>query len=852
MGTIKIFFKKIVSIGFFATFSLCLFLMSHVESVRASSTIPYILSGSYVGDGTGSHAITGLGFQPDAVMIKIKTATPGVTTDAQTVIRTGTMFHVGDNTVKMATPPISGTSIVADAINSLDEDGFTVGGDVTVNSDGVIYYWTAFKADQNLTTMSFGEYDGNAPSTQGVFVHFLPDFVMVINNSGATSPKVRSSTMSWAHSFYAGEAVNNNRITLLSDPNNFGDNNYGFTVGNSADTNASGSHYSFIAFKNTAGRVITGSYVGDNSSGRTISGLGFQPGLLWITPEGGGAGSDWKPSSLSGTDTFSFNVFSTVTNQILSLINDGFTIGNHARVNGGQTYHYVAWLQAIPPQITTSSLSDGEATVGYSQSLVATGGDGAYSLWVISSGNLPDGLSIDPDTGEISGTTNDSGVFNFGVTVVSADQPSAEKAFSLTIAAAPGVTTDSLPDAEVGLEYSQTLEVAGGSETYTNWVISSGNLPDGLGIDNDTGEISGTPTTAGVSNFSVIVTDDNGGFSDAADLSITVLPPPSITTLFLPNKAVGTVYSENLTATGGSGTYSTWTLSSGSLPSGLGLSNEIGLISGLLTVAGPFNFSITVTDSNGITSDPTDFLITIAPPDTTGGSAGGGGSGGYGHLIMPFNSVIRPASDQSKSSIDQKTPEPPFFLDTPGTWAEKEIDSLKSDCNVLGYRDAEGNLLHLFGPNNTITRGELITMIVRCKYGEQVKPSVSPFPKDLPLDHWATPYVSKAKKEGIVIGFPDGSFGVDQNATTAEALKMIVLSWVKAKDIELTPKTDVCSAEVGSKDWFEKYYNFAFHAAITDGFPDGKGGVGKLCSPAKMIDRASVATLITRLIHFLK
>ena len=80
------------------------------------------------------------------------------------------------------------------------------------------------------------------------------------------------------------------------------------------------------------------------------------------------------------------------------------------------------------------------------------------------------------------------------------------------------ITTDTLPNGKVGEAYSQTLTADG--TTPIEWSISSGALPDGLSLNKDIGEISGTPTAAGTSTFTVKATNSAG--SDTKELSITI------------------------------------------------------------------------------------------------------------------------------------------------------------------------------------------------------------------------------------------------------------------------------------------------------------------------------------------
>ncbi|MGB6873096.1 MAG: CFI-box-CTERM domain-containing protein [Dehalococcoidia bacterium] len=99
------------------------------------------------------------------------------------------------------------------------------------------------------------------------------------------------------------------------------------------------------------------------------------------------------------------------------------------------------------------------------------------------------------------------------------------------------IATAELPDGQVGVAYKMRLEACLGAEPYT-WAIMSGGLPDGLGLDTDTGIISGTPTTAGVFDFTVIVTD-TAQITATAELSITITPPQSIF-CFIATAAYGT------------------------------------------------------------------------------------------------------------------------------------------------------------------------------------------------------------------------------------------------------------------------------------------------------------------------
>jgi hypothetical protein len=201
------------------------------------------------------------------------------------------------------------------------------------------------------------------------------------------------------------------------------------------------------------------------------------------------------------------------------------------------------------------------------------------------------------------------------------------------------ITTDLVPDWTIGIPYSEQLIASGGSGPHT-WSDLYSDL-DGTGLTlSSTGLLSGTPSATGTISFTAHV-EDNAGATDERLFSFSVNDIPEITTLSVPDWTAGTVYSQQLESTGGTGSL-IWTDQGGDLAgSGLTLSSP-GILSGTPTIVGDYSFTAHLEDDAGAYDDvPYDFTINaelviseITLPDWTAGvfyseqltSTGGTGS----------------------------------------------------------------------------------------------------------------------------------------------------------------------------------------------------------------------------------
>jgi uncharacterized repeat protein (TIGR02543 family) len=167
--------------------------------------------------------------------------------------------------------------------------------------------------------------------------------------------------------------------------------------------------------------------------------------------------------------------------------------------------------------ITTASLTKGEVSVSYRQTLAATGNSPNKLTWSVITGSLPAGLTLTGNT--ISGVPEKEGAFNLTIQV-SDGISSAHQSYSLTVYEQIDITSGLLPDGQIKKKYNQNILATGGCGDNT-WALTRGNLPNGLKLNKNTGEISGTPSKKGVYTFTIRVTDSLKGI-DTRSLTITI------------------------------------------------------------------------------------------------------------------------------------------------------------------------------------------------------------------------------------------------------------------------------------------------------------------------------------------
>ncbi len=276
-------------------------------------------------------------------------------------------------------------------------------------------------------------------------------------------------------------------------------------------------------------------------------------------------------------------------------------------------YKLTAAPAPIAPVFTASTPPlTANVAVAYHYTFAASGRPAP--VFSVASGSLPSGLTLDPVTGVLSGTPDTLGDSTFTIKAANGTSPAAvTMPITIHVAptpAAPVFTAAAPPSAaKTGVAYTYTFAATG--QPAPTFSIATGTLPTGLTLNATTGVLSGTPTAGGVFTFTVKAA--NGVSPDAVtpSLTINVAAPPVFTAVTPPGAKKGSAYSYTFTASGNPAP--TFSIASGSIPTGLTLNSTTGVLSGTPSAAGQFSF--TVKAANGVTPNAVSNTITITVAD---------------------------------------------------------------------------------------------------------------------------------------------------------------------------------------------------------------------------------------------
>jgi hypothetical protein len=397
-----------------------------------------------------------------------------------------------------------------------------------------------------------------------------------------------------------------------------------------SQTNVSGSPITPLAIQ--ASDSLSTATLTYSDGGTLPAGLSIDApsGVISGTPTTAGTG----PVTITVTDSASFAAQVTF-NWTVSNIVSVPTPGNQSDPSG----------TAIAPVTIHATDSSTGATLTYS------GGS-----------SLPSGLSLNTNSGAISGTPTTAGSYPVVIRATDNAGFSGSTSFTWLVTNQVSVTNPGSQTTGSGTAITPvTIHATDSSAGVTLSYADGSSLPPGLRINSATGAITGTPTTGGSFPVTITVTD-SAGYSGSTAFTWHVTNTVTVGGVSDQTGGVGAAITPlHVTASDSSST-ATLSYSAGStLPVGLSINSASGVISGTPTKSGVYAVTITVTDSAGFTGT-TSFNWTVVGP-VVSALKPQSGPGAGGTKVQITGSHFVGATSVSFGSV----PATSFTVNGPGT-----------------------------------------------------------------------------------------------------------------------------------------------------------------------------------------
>jgi hypothetical protein len=325
---------------------------------------PTIAKGSSVFDttlytGTGAaRSVTGLNFSPDFVWIKARSQAYSNT--VFDIIRGATNYLYTD----LANAEASG----AQFLTAFNSDGFSLGSNAAINQSSQTYAAWAWDAGSSTVTNTAGTitsqvranasagfsvvtYTGTgANATVGHGLNVAPSMVIVKRRDAAANWQVRHTSITAANSIQLN--LTNAAAAATTIWNSTAPSSTVFSIGTSADVNASAGTYVAYCFAAVTGYSAFGSYTGNGSADGPFVYLGFRPAFIMMKRTDTTGNWVMLDSKREGYNVDNDPLYANLTNtegtdDLVDITSNGFKLrSTNADCNAsGGTYVYAAFAE---------------------------------------------------------------------------------------------------------------------------------------------------------------------------------------------------------------------------------------------------------------------------------------------------------------------------------------------------------------------------------------------------------------------------------------------------------------------------------------------------------------------------
>ena len=416
----------------------------------------------------------------------------------------------GDSIVKLG-PPSGGTFPVLDYFTPFDQNSLYVNG-LDVASGGPVLLPALPSGQQLLAEMgkigtiylvdinNMGGYcvTGNPPCTGGNDPNIVQEIALA-------SSGVWGTPAYWNGAVYWGPGAESGQSDFLKA--------FSFNANNSGVLSTSPTSESSVSFNFSA-------------PSPSISANGNSSGILW------GLDNSAYASTCSGGSNCQALYAFDATNLANMLYNSNQAANNRDVPGGavkfttptianGKVYvgsqNSVSAYGELPPAITSATTASGTVGGAFSYQITATNSPTSYNAT-----GLPSGLTVNTNSGLISGTSSAAGT---STVTLSATNAGGTGTATLTVTinlAAPAITSGTTASGTVGTAFSYQTTASNSPTSF-----GATGLPAGLSVNTSSGLISGTPTASGTSTLTLSAS--NSGGTGNATLTLTISPRTSVT-----------------------------------------------------------------------------------------------------------------------------------------------------------------------------------------------------------------------------------------------------------------------------------------------------------------------------------